>query len=518
MNVTAWTGASPLRLTGAARDDARMPSARTAALAPSGTRRARRLAALPVLAPACGEHAPAPVVVPSDVHLAAARPARPAAAAAPPAGGSAAVDRLRGGAHGGPVLPASSTRASSRAPESCARTAALWSRRALARRRPLPLPLRPRLRGARRAHAGAQGARARARRARLSAAGRPRRPVLHPGEGRQRRGGMADHSRLHQPVTLLKGVSMNRRRLGAHRGGRRGCGRVRGRGAGGRGRRGRGGSRRRPADRRTSRRAQPPSPPPTRRPRSPAGSSPAARWPAPRRRSPPARRCAGAAPGARSSPRPAGSRCSTPGRAARARWWSPRGPSRLLTWRSPNGSHGRRGQRRRPHRSRSPAAATAGSSRPTPTPTSSRRPAWRPRERRAPWCAARRAARRARGAPRWPFPAQPRPTGHPGSAATPTSSLRPAGGAGLRRHLRAVVQPDLRQLRGRRLRQLRLAVRPRRRHAAVPRRDDQRLVVRQGGHVLSVGRHVQPELDQRAPGRSATGTRAAPTGRRRRAC
>ena len=87
-NVTATARASPLRFTGGARDDAGMSPVSTTALALAA------LAALALLGPGCGERREEPVVVPADVHLAAGRPARPAAAAASPAE-TEAVDRLR---------------------------------------------------------------------------------------------------------------------------------------------------------------------------------------------------------------------------------------------------------------------------------------------------------------------------------------------------------------------------------------------------------------------------------------
>ncbi len=130
VNVTAWTGVSPLRLTGAARDDAPMPSARTAALPLQALAALAALAALSVLAPACGEHTRAPVVVPSDVHLAAAQPSRPAAGD-PPAGDSAAVDRLRAARTVGLYCRLVDQGQFARAGELCAHRR-LWSRRALA--------------------------------------------------------------------------------------------------------------------------------------------------------------------------------------------------------------------------------------------------------------------------------------------------------------------------------------------------------------------------------------------------
>jgi hypothetical protein len=122
-----------LRLTGAARDDARMPSARTAPL-PLGPIPAlaalAALSALCLLAPACGEHAPAPVVVPSDIHLAAAQRARPAAAAAPP-GSSAAADRLQAARTVALYCRLLDQGQFARAARLCARRR-LWSRHALA--------------------------------------------------------------------------------------------------------------------------------------------------------------------------------------------------------------------------------------------------------------------------------------------------------------------------------------------------------------------------------------------------
>ena len=111
-----------------------MPACRPSAQphAPSGARRpGALLAALSVLAPACGKHAPAPVVVPSDVHLAAAQPARPAAAAAPPAGDSAAVDRLRAARTVALYCRLVDQGQFARAGDLCAHRR-LWSRRALA--------------------------------------------------------------------------------------------------------------------------------------------------------------------------------------------------------------------------------------------------------------------------------------------------------------------------------------------------------------------------------------------------
>ena len=80
-------------------------------------------AALPVLAPACGEHAPAPVVVPSDVHLAAAQPAAAGGGRRRRPGDVRGRRQARGGAHRGALLPPGRPRASSRAPESSARAA-----------------------------------------------------------------------------------------------------------------------------------------------------------------------------------------------------------------------------------------------------------------------------------------------------------------------------------------------------------------------------------------------------------
>jgi hypothetical protein len=93
------------------------------------------LAALSVLAPACGEHAPAPVVVPSDVHLATRQPAWPAAAA-PPAGTSAAgawptAGRLEAARTVALYCRLIDQGQFARAGDLCARRR-LWSRRALA--------------------------------------------------------------------------------------------------------------------------------------------------------------------------------------------------------------------------------------------------------------------------------------------------------------------------------------------------------------------------------------------------
>jgi hypothetical protein len=108
-----------------------MPSARTAARSLQALAALAALAAVSVLAPACGEHAPAPVVVPSDVHLAAAQPARPAAAAAPPAGSSAAADRLRAARTVALYCRLVDQGQFARAGDLCAHRR-LWSRRALA--------------------------------------------------------------------------------------------------------------------------------------------------------------------------------------------------------------------------------------------------------------------------------------------------------------------------------------------------------------------------------------------------
>ena len=288
-----------------------------------------------------------------------------------------------------------------RAGELCAQPASLVAARAR-RPAPLPLPLRPCLRRSRRTHAGVQGSRARTRGARLSAAGRPRRRLLHPGEGRQRRGGMAHHRRLHQPVTLTKGVLMKRRhwahivalaalaaafaaavpaaasepaasgaesragrsRLGARRGRRL---RHRGRVPAGPGRRR---DRRRPGGRALA---------------VPRGRG--APWRAPRPGSPRAPRCATRTPAAPSTPRPARSPSSTFSRRTTAspRPWAPapsppsRGAPRPARPTSrPAGSTTRCCSR---------GAATGGSSPPTPTWTTRAPRAWRPRGRRAPGCA-----------------------------------------------------------------------------------------------------------------------------------
>ena len=99
-----------------------MSSARTAAVTLVA------LAALAVLAPACGEHAPAPVVVPSDVHLATGQPARSAAAA--PAGTSVASDRLEAARTVALYCRLLDQGQFARAGELCA-LRRLWSRRSL---------------------------------------------------------------------------------------------------------------------------------------------------------------------------------------------------------------------------------------------------------------------------------------------------------------------------------------------------------------------------------------------------
>jgi hypothetical protein len=101
-----------------------MSSARTAALILGA------LTALVALAPACGEHTPAPVVVPSDVHLATRQPARPAAPAEP-AGASAAGDRLEAARTVALYCRLLEQGQFARAGELCARRR-LWSRRAFA--------------------------------------------------------------------------------------------------------------------------------------------------------------------------------------------------------------------------------------------------------------------------------------------------------------------------------------------------------------------------------------------------
>ena len=114
-----------MRLTGAVRDDAVMSSARTYALA------AGALAALSLLAPACGEHAAAPVVVPSDVHLATLQPARPAAVAASAPAVASAADRLEAVRTVALYCRLLDQGQFARAGDLCARRS-LWSRRALA--------------------------------------------------------------------------------------------------------------------------------------------------------------------------------------------------------------------------------------------------------------------------------------------------------------------------------------------------------------------------------------------------
>jgi hypothetical protein len=108
-----------------------MPSVHTAARSFRALAALAALAAAAVLAPACGEHAPAPVVVPSDVHLAAAQPARPVAAAAPPAGYPAAVDRLRAARVVALYCRLVDQGQFARAADLCTQRR-LWSRRALA--------------------------------------------------------------------------------------------------------------------------------------------------------------------------------------------------------------------------------------------------------------------------------------------------------------------------------------------------------------------------------------------------
>jgi hypothetical protein len=102
-----------------------MSSARTAALILAAR------AALLVLAPACGERTPTPVVVPSDVHLATWRPARPAAPAVGPAGASPAGDRLEAARTVALYCRLLEQGQFARAGELCQRRR-LWSRRAFA--------------------------------------------------------------------------------------------------------------------------------------------------------------------------------------------------------------------------------------------------------------------------------------------------------------------------------------------------------------------------------------------------
>ena len=85
---------SPLRLTGGARDDARMPAARTAALAIAAVA-ALALAAV-IVAQGCGGRQALPVAAPSDVHLAQGSPEAPGEQPAASPGGERAggADRL----------------------------------------------------------------------------------------------------------------------------------------------------------------------------------------------------------------------------------------------------------------------------------------------------------------------------------------------------------------------------------------------------------------------------------------
>jgi hypothetical protein len=101
-----------------------MSPAGTAALALAA------LAALALVGQGCGESRPEPVVVPSDVHLASARPAPPRAQAASPAG-SEAVDRLRAARTVALYCHLVDRGQYARAGDLCSRRR-LWSRRALA--------------------------------------------------------------------------------------------------------------------------------------------------------------------------------------------------------------------------------------------------------------------------------------------------------------------------------------------------------------------------------------------------
>ena len=108
------------------------------------------------------------------------------------------------------------------------------------------------------------------------------------------------------------------------------------------------------------------------------------------------------------------------------------------------------------------------------------------------WCAARRAARERaqRRAGRCSAREPPASRAIPRAPLHRHHQLRPAGGAGLRRHVRAVVQPDVRPLPGADCANFASQCA---RAGDMPqsRGDyDQRLVVRQGGHVLAVGRHA----------------------------
>jgi hypothetical protein len=88
------------------------------------------LAALTILATGCADRPAEPVVVPSDVHLATGRPARPAAENASPAA-TAAEDRLRAARTVALYCRLIDQGQYARAGDLCARRR-LWSRRALA--------------------------------------------------------------------------------------------------------------------------------------------------------------------------------------------------------------------------------------------------------------------------------------------------------------------------------------------------------------------------------------------------
>ena len=179
-NVTAWTGASPLRLTGTARDDA---ACRTPAQphAPSGARRAGR--------PCCAGRPGAGL---RRARAGARRGAvrRPSGDRAGGAAGgdarrpgdSAAVDRLEA-VRTVALYCDSSTRAVLRAPASSAHTAGS-GRDASWRASPASTSARARVYAAPDARTLVRRrTRARARRARLSAAGRPRRRCSSPWGG-----------------------------------------------------------------------------------------------------------------------------------------------------------------------------------------------------------------------------------------------------------------------------------------------------------------------------------------------
>jgi hypothetical protein len=102
-----------------------MSSALTAALAFFA------LAVLAAIAPGCGDHAAAPVVVPSDVHLATGGPAPAAIAAATPVGPRAACDRLEAARTVALYCRLIGRGQFARAGELCSRRR-LWSRRVLA--------------------------------------------------------------------------------------------------------------------------------------------------------------------------------------------------------------------------------------------------------------------------------------------------------------------------------------------------------------------------------------------------